>query len=91
MFWTALFLLAFVFVLTYDPQSRTLERIVDPKLVESSENRKPIPYDENVTNVRRSVSPESKEPHYDALQFGRDAGYTVPSNKGVHMGAIIGT
>ena len=55
MFWTALFLLAFVFVLTYD-LIRTLERIVDPKLVETSENRKPIPYDENVTMYAKRFS-----------------------------------
>ena len=91
MFWTVLFLLAFVFVLTYDPRSRTLDKIVDPKIVKTSENTKPVPYDENVTNIRRSVTRESKESHYDALQFGKDAGYTVPDNKGVHMGAIIGT
>jgi hypothetical protein len=28
MFWTVLFLLAIVFVLTYDPKSRTLEKFV---------------------------------------------------------------
>lgn len=57
MFWTIIALLAFVFVLTYDPKSRTLEKIVDPKVVTTDPK----------------TGKHCEDAHYDAVQFGKAA------------------
>ncbi len=38
MFWTYVFLLGFIFIITYDPKSGTLNHIVDPKTQEPAQN-----------------------------------------------------
>lgn len=65
MFWTIIVLISIVFVLTYDPKSRTLERIVDVKQVPTS-----VVTDKNCEDA-----------HYNAVQFGQAAYECAPSNK----------
>lgn len=71
MFWQLIFLVAFVFVLTYDPKSGTLDHLV--------KEQKPPPQ-----------NAECKEGHYQEIQFAK-MGYSCPTEKTTHMGAIIGT
>lgn len=56
-FWTAVILLAIVFVLTYDPKSRTLERFVNGPSAAAGE---------------ASRDPQCKHAHLQAVQFGQD-------------------
>ena len=45
MIWNTLFLLAIVIVLTYDPKSRTLEKIVGQPLATEDKPRDPTHYE----------------------------------------------
>jgi hypothetical protein len=55
-FWTSVILLVIVFVLTYDPKSRTLERFVNAPSPSQSSSR----------------DPQCKHSHLQAVQFGQD-------------------
>ena len=45
MIWNTIFLLAIVFVLTYDPKSRTLEKIVGQPQATEDKPREPTHYE----------------------------------------------
>jgi hypothetical protein len=55
-FWTSVILLVIVFVLTYDPKSRTLERFVNAPSAAQGPSR----------------DPQCKHDHLQAVQFGQD-------------------
>ena len=65
MLWTVIALLAIVFVLTYDPKSRTLEKFVDAK-------QAPTTVD---------TGKHCEDAHYNAVQFGQAAYECSPSNR----------
>ena len=77
MFVTFLVIMAVVFVLTYDPKSRTLESVI-----EGSE-----PCCERLANNQT----QCESVHYQGVQFGNE-NYGCPSRHPRQaMGAIIGT
>jgi hypothetical protein len=83
MFITALVIMAILFVLTYDPKSRTLESIID-----SDTQSKPC-CEKNDYMANNPTQCESV--HYQGVQFGNEK-YGCPSrHPRQSMGAIIGT
>lgn len=73
-FWTSVILLVIVFVLTYDPKSRTLERFVNA----------PSPSQSSSSSSR---DPQCKHSHLQAVQFGQD--YQCAKNPRANMGAMF--
>ncbi len=73
---TLLMLLAVLFVLTYDPRSRTLENVIEPCC--------------NNNEYRANNMTQCESGYYQGVQFGNtDYGCPTKSPK-EHMGAIIG-
>jgi hypothetical protein len=82
MFITALVILAILFVLTYDPKSRTLENVI-----ESPSQKKECCND---TVYMANNSTQCENVHYQGVQFGNEQ-YGCPTRRpGQSMGAIIG-
>ena len=75
MFWNNVFLLAAVFVLTYDPKSRGIEKFIGQPINKNPNNQKP------------PVGRVCENAHYNAVQFGQEP-YDCPVNNRVGMGAI---
>ena len=65
MFWKAIFLLAIVFVLTYDPESRTLEKFV----IQPS------------TAANPSTDKSCEHTHYVSVQFAQTPYECPPAGK----------
>ena len=72
-FWTSIILLAIVFVLTYDPKSRTLERFVNGPSA--------------AAGAAGSRDPQCKHAHLQAVQFGQE--YQCAKNPRANAGALI--
>jgi hypothetical protein len=72
-FWTSVILLVIVFVLTYDPKSRTLERFVNAPSAQQQHSP--------------SRDPQCKHSHLQAVQFGQD--YQCAKNPRANMGAMF--
>lgn len=75
MFWNTVFLLAVVFVLTYDPKSRTIEKFMIQPTHKNTRTQKP------------PIGRECENAHYNAIQFGQEP-YECPISNRVGMGAI---
>lgn len=73
-FWTSVILLVIVFVLTYDPKSRTLERFVNGPSAAAAA-------------AESGRDPQCKHSHLQAVQFGQD--YQCAKNPRANMGAMI--
>ena len=85
MFITALIILAILFVLTYDPKSRTLENVLEGS---NGTDSKPC-CERNAYMANHQTQCESV--HYQGVQFGNEK-YGCPSRHPRQtMGAIIGT
>jgi hypothetical protein len=74
-FWTSVILLVIVFVLTYDPKSRTLERFVNAPSAPAGPRED------------ASRDPQCKHSHLQAVQFGQD--YQCAKNPRANMGAMF--
>ena len=74
-FWTLVALTAAVFVLTYDPKSRTIEKFIGQPNVP-----------EHKTQEGRDKN--CKHTHLRALQFGQ-GGYNCPRDTKTKLGAIL--
>ena len=80
MFWNNVFLLAVVFVLTYDPRSRVIEKFIgQPTKVGQKPKTATSPTNRNCENT-----------HYNSIQFGQEP-YECPVSNRVQMGAIYST
>lgn len=80
MFITALVIIAILFVLTYDPKSRTLENVLEG----------PKPCCEDTTYMANNPT-QCENVHYQGVQFGNEK-YGCPTRRPMEsMGAIIGT
>lgn len=83
MFVTFLVIIAVVFVLTYDPKSRTLESVIEG----SANGIDSKPCCERLANNQT----QCESVHYQGVQFGNE-NYGCPSRHPRQaMGAIIGT
>lgn len=74
--WTLVAFVAIVFVLTYDPQSRTLEKFMGQPVPPSKQQK------------ADDESKNCKHAHLQGIQFGQD--YACPKDMKNRMGAIIG-
>ena len=85
MFVTLLVILAVLFVLTYDPKSRTLEN-----MIEGGPESQSKPCCEN-TGYMANNQTQCESVHYQGIQFGNE-NYGCPTRHPQQaMGAIIGT
>jgi len=84
MFWNNIFLLAVVFVLTYDPNSRMIEKFIGQPTTPVGGSQR----HQQQQQQQRGVGREYETGHYNALQFGQEPYDSRPSNR-VQMGAIL--
>ena len=89
MFVTLLVILAVLFVLTYDPKSRTLENMIEGSDSKAnSVDSKPCC---ERTNYMANNHTQCESVHYQGVQFGNE-NYGCPTrHPSQAMGAIIGT
>ena len=87
MFITLLVIMAVLFVLTYDPKSRTLENVIEGS-TSNGDNSKPC-CERN--NYMANNQTQCESVHYQGVQFGNEK-YGCPTRHPRQaMGAIIGT
>jgi hypothetical protein len=87
MFITPLVILVVLFVLTYDPKSRTLENVIEGSNANSVDSK---PCCER-NNYMANNQTQCESVHYQGVQFGNE-NYGCPTRHPRHaMGAIIGT
>tara|TARA_R110000803_G_scaffold91942_9_gene159461 strand:- start:3611 stop:3865 length:255 start_codon:yes stop_codon:yes gene_type:complete len=83
---TLMVIMVVIFVLTYDPKSRTLENVIEGS--ESNANDKPC-CERN--NYMANNQTQCESVHYQGVQFGNE-NYGCPTRHPRQaMGAIIGT
>ena len=87
MFITLLVILAVLFVLTYDPNSRTLENVIESSSDRTADSKPCC----EINNYMANNQTQCESVHYQGVQFGNEK-YGCPSrHPRKAMGAIIGT
>jgi len=83
MFWNNIFLAAVVFVLTYDPKSKMIEKFMgQPTSFVGGSQR------QQQQQQQHNTDQNCQNNHYNAIQFGQEPYECSPNNR-VRMGAII--